>query len=106
MDKKKPTPEEMGRNLEEFAFWHSLEKEAELLGTRTKRELEASSTLTPEQRARAREMGRRAKEAYAKAMAEKEARAKQDESAVGKPESNVVSLDQHRRRARRGTSKK
>ena|ERR1700722_6351982 len=93
---KKLTPEEMGRNLEEFVFWHSLEKEADLLGTMTKREVEASITLSPEDQARAREMGRKANEAFAKARAEKEARAKEEQSAVAEPESKVVSLDERR----------
>jgi hypothetical protein len=59
MADKKLTPEEMGRNLEEWAFWEELKKEAEALGTKTKGEVEASITLSPEDQARAREMERR-----------------------------------------------
>jgi membrane protein involved in colicin uptake len=106
MGRKKLTPEEMGRSLEEFVFWHSLEKEAQLLGTKTKAEVEAGSTLTPEERARAEEIGRKANEAYAKAKAEKDARAKAEESRVAKPASNVVSLDERRRRSQRRSSKR
>jgi|HubBroStandDraft_1064217.scaffolds.fasta_scaffold55767_2 hypothetical protein len=63
---RKPTPEEMGQNLEEFADKHELLQEAERLGTRTKAEVLASLASSPHDQERAKEMGRRAAEAFAK----------------------------------------
>jgi hypothetical protein len=65
---RKPTPEEMGQNLEEFADKHELLKEAERLGTRTKGEVLASLASSPHDQERAKEMGRRAAEAFAKSQ--------------------------------------
>jgi hypothetical protein len=104
MAKKTVTPEEAGRNLEEFALWNGLAEEAELLGTKTRREVEASTQLSPEEWALARELGRKAKEAFAKAEAEQQALAKRQASAVAKPASNVVRLDEQRRHSRRRSS--
>ena len=81
-----------------------LERDAASLGTKTKREGEASYTLSPEQRERARELGRKAKEAYEKAEAEERARAKRAGVSDGKPESNVIRLDERRRSRGRPSS--
>jgi hypothetical protein len=70
---RKPTPEEMGQNLEEFAEKHELLEEADRLATRTKGEVLASLASSPHDQERAKEMGRRAAEAFAKARREREA---------------------------------
>lgn len=69
----KLTPEEMGKNLEDIVDDLALLDEARGLGKRTKADLDASISLSPEDSARAEEMGRRANEAFAKARREREA---------------------------------
>ena len=71
----KPTPEEMGRNLEDFAEDAKLEEEAKRLGTRTKAEVAARSNLSEENRQRARALGQRAADAFAEAKAKEGPRA-------------------------------
>jgi hypothetical protein len=74
---KKLTPEEMGENLEDFAEDARLLEEARGLGQRTNRDVAESLAKSPHDAARAREMGRRAAEAFAKAEAkEKEKKPK------------------------------
>jgi hypothetical protein len=66
----KPTPEQMGKNLEDFAADAKLEEEADRLGTRKKGEVAESLALSEEDRERARALGQRAAEAFAKRKAE------------------------------------
>jgi hypothetical protein len=70
---RKLTPEEMGQNLEEFAEKHALLEEAEKLETRTKAEVLAIVAASPHDHERAREIGRRAAEAFAQDRREREA---------------------------------
>jgi hypothetical protein len=67
MGPKNLTPEEQGKNLEEFA---ELEEEAKRLGSMTKAEVAASIQSSGHDQEEAREIGRRAAEAFAKAKAE------------------------------------
>jgi|HubBroStandDraft_2_1064218.scaffolds.fasta_scaffold178364_2 hypothetical protein len=74
---KKLLPEEMGKNLEDFAQDAKLLEEARSLGQRTNREVAESLEKSPHDGARAREMGRRAAEAFAKAEAEEKEKEKE-----------------------------
>jgi hypothetical protein len=66
----KPTPEQMGKNLEDFASDAKLEEEAHRLGTRKKGEVAESLALSEEDRQRARALGQRAAEAFAQRKVE------------------------------------
>jgi hypothetical protein len=70
----KLTPEEMAKNLEEFAEDFRLEEEARRLPTMTKAEVAASLAGSGHDQEKARAIGRRAAEAFAKAAAEAEAK--------------------------------
>jgi hypothetical protein len=67
---RKPTAEEMGKNLEDFAEDAKLLEEARGLGQRTKRDVAQSIEGSGHDEARAREMGRRFAEEFAKQEAE------------------------------------
>jgi hypothetical protein len=86
---EKRTPEEEGKNLEDFVEDMKLEREALRLGTKTRREVQASYKLSDEQREKARALGRRMKEAYAEADAQTQA---QEQAQAHENPSNVVPL--------------
>jgi hypothetical protein len=97
---EKRTPEEEGKNLEDFVEDMKLEREALRLGTRTRGEVQASYKLSPEQREKARALGRSVKQAYAEADAQTQAQAQaQAQTQAHEKASNVVPL---RPRPRRG----
>jgi hypothetical protein len=82
----KLTPEEMGRNLEELVQAEELVEEAKRLGTLTKGEVAESIASSGHDQERARAMGRRAAEAFAKAAAE----AKDKEAAKVAPDAKLA----------------
>jgi hypothetical protein len=90
------TLEEMGRNLEEALEHEELLEKARLLGTKTNAEVWAENPLSPEEQERARELGRRAKEQYEKALAAEEARkeAREMKTARGKTPAAGRALDE------------